>query len=95
MATKTICDYVDSLLSTWNPSPPFQNNWSKPSVHPCKLHYLDLSHDEQCHDYVNLLNTVQRHTRCSTNYCLKHINRMNLISSVVSITHLISVIKPD
>ena len=72
MATKTICDYVDSLLSTWNPSPPFQNNWSKPGVHPCKLHYLDLSHDEQCHDYVNLLNTVQRHTRCSTNYCLKH-----------------------
>lgn len=33
--------------------------------------FLDLSRDEQCHDYVNLLNTVQRHTRCSTNYCLK------------------------
>ena len=59
MRRKTICDYVDSLLSTWNP------------MHPRKQHYLDLSHDEQCHDYVNLLNTVQRHTRGSTNYCLK------------------------
>ena len=71
METKTICDYVDSLLSTWNPMLPSQSNWSKSIVHPCKQHYLDLSHDEQCHDYVNLLNTVQRHTRCSTNYCLK------------------------
>ena len=71
MATKTICEYVDLLLSTWNPKLPFQNNWSKPIVHPCKRHYLDLSHDEQCHDYVNLLNAVQRHTRCSTNSCLK------------------------
>ena len=41
-------------------------------MHPSKLGYLDLSHDEQCHDYVNLLNTIQRHRRCSTNYCLKH-----------------------
>lgn len=70
-ATKTICDYVDSLLSTWNPKLPCENNWAKPVVHPCKQHYLHLSHNEQCDDYVNLLNTVQRHTRCSTNYCLK------------------------
>ena len=71
MATKTICDYVDSVLSTCNPKLPSQNNWSKPSVHPCKRHYLDLSHDEQCHDYVTLLNAVQCHTRCSTTYCLR------------------------
>ena len=71
-AAKIICDYVDSLLSTWNPELPCENNWTKPSVHPCNKHrYLDKSNDKLYHDYVDLLNTVQRHTRCSTNYCLK------------------------
>ena len=29
-AAKIICDYVDSLLSTWNPELPCENNWTKP-----------------------------------------------------------------
>ena len=42
MATKTVCEYVDSLLSTWNPEHPCQNNWSRPIVHPCKQRFLRL-----------------------------------------------------
>lgn len=32
----------------------------------------DIPSDEHNEDYVNLLSTVQWHTHCSTNYCLKH-----------------------
>ena len=42
MATKTVCEYVDSLLSTWNPEHPCQNNWSRPIVHPCKQRFFRL-----------------------------------------------------
>ena len=44
----------------------------KPSIHPCQKRHKDLvSLQDSEQDYVDLLNTVQRHTRCSTNYCLR------------------------
>lgn len=71
-ATATICNYVDTILSTFNPQPPVDNNWTKPIIHPCKRRHKDIPHAERDMDYVELLNTVQRHTHCSTNYCLRH-----------------------
>lgn len=59
-------------MSTYNPQSPCDSNWNKPDLHPCKRRYTDIPCDEQNEDYIDLLNTVQRHTRCSTNYCLKH-----------------------
>lgn len=58
-AAATICDYVDSIMSTYNPQPPCDNNWKKPDIHPCKKHYTDIPSDEHNEDYVNLLNTIQ------------------------------------
>lgn len=64
-ATEKICQYVDWLLSTCNPNPP----WIKPSVHPCQEYHKNIKDSDS--DYIDLLNMVQRHTRCSTSYCLR------------------------
>lgn len=74
-----ICKYVDWLLSTCNPDPPHGNVWIKPSVHPCQVRYEDIDYTMNDNDYVDLLNSVQRHTRCSTSYCLrKRVNETEL-----------------
>ena len=71
MAEEKICKYVDWLLCTCNPDPPDNGLWQKPSTHPCQKYHMNVQDSES--DYVDLLNTVQRHTRCSTSYinCLK------------------------
>ena len=69
-AVQQICSYADLLLSTSNPSPP-GTDWVKPNIHPCKRKHDDIPDDECANDYADLLNTVQRHTNCSPNYCLK------------------------
>lgn len=69
-AKETICQYVDQLLCTTNPCPP-ENGWTKPTVHPCKVNYLNITKNDLNKDYVDLLNSVQRHTQCSTKYCLR------------------------
>ena len=71
-ASEQVCNYVDSLVSTWNPLPPDSEIWTKPNVHPCKKRHENIVDFES--DYTDLLNTVQRHTRCSTQYCLKSKN---------------------
>ena len=71
-ANMTVCNYVDSLLKNWNPQMPSDNKYIKPSIHPCRQEYLNLSHIDYDCGYVNLLNAVQRHTCCSANYCLRH-----------------------
>lgn len=70
-ASKTVCQYVDWLLSTYNPDSPENGIWVKPTVHPCQKRPSDINAQDSDADYVDLLNTVQRHTRCSTNYCLR------------------------
>ena len=71
-ASQTVCEYVDWLLSTYNPDPPEDGFWIKPSIHPCQRQHKDIMNTQQSDDdYVDLLNTVQRRTRCSTNYCLR------------------------
>ena len=64
-ATEKICQYVDWLLSICNSNPP----WIKPSVHPCQEYHKNIKDSHS--DYIDLLNIVQRHTRCSTSYCLR------------------------
>jgi hypothetical protein len=70
-AADTVCQYVDWLLSTINPSPPDEDMWIRPEVHPCQRIHHDIPEHEKQFDYVDLLNMVQRHTRCSTSYCLR------------------------
>ena len=70
-ASQTVCQYVDWLLSTMNPNPPNEDTWITPQVHPCQRKYKDIPNWDIDSDYVDLLNTVQRHTRGSTSYCLR------------------------
>ena len=68
-AASQVCQYVDSLMSTYNPCPSDSELWIKPNIHPCKRQHADITDFDS--DYVDLLNTVQRHTQCSTKYCLR------------------------
>ena len=78
-AAVTVCQYVDWLLSTVNPSPPDEDMWIRPELHPCQKPHTEIHEHEKQSDYVDLLNMVQRHTRCSTSYCLrKTSNETNL-----------------
>ena len=70
-AADTVCQYVDWLLSTVNPNCPDEDMWIRPNLHPCQRSHNQIPEHEQSSDYVDLLNMVQRHTRCSTSYCLK------------------------
>ena len=70
-AAETACQYVDWLLSTMNPNPADEDMWIRPKVHPCQRKYKDIPEWDRDSDNVDLLNTVQRHTRCSTNYYLR------------------------
>ena len=70
-AAETVCNYVDWLLSTVNPMPPDEDLWVRPAVHLCQRRHSHISEHEVEADYTDLLNTVQRHTRCSTSYCLR------------------------
>ena len=68
VACNKICSYADWLFSTQNPSPPEDGNWIKPKIHPCQKSDAKVGDTE---DLVDLINTVQRHSRCSSAYCLK------------------------
>ena len=60
--SNTLCEYVDWLLSTYNPNPPDQGSWIKPDLHPCQWHHKDVISEHSDNDYVDLLNMVQRHS---------------------------------
>jgi hypothetical protein len=63
-----IIQYLDSLVTTINPG----LDMPIPERHPCQKKSNELNDDQQ--DYINLINKLQRHTRCSPAYCLR-INR--------------------
>ena len=50
-------------------SPPHNGTWIKPSVHPCQRPHKDIQ--DSASDYIDLLNTVERHSYCSSDYCLR------------------------
>ncbi len=70
-AAGTVCQYVDWLLSTVNPNPPDEDMWIRPRTHPCQRCHHNIPEHEKQSDYEDLLNMVQRHTHCSTSYCLR------------------------
>lgn len=60
-----------------NPHPPDKATWIKPSVYPCQRQHKDVRDSDS--GSMELLHTVQRHTNCSSNYCLrKKGNEVNL-----------------
>ena len=68
-AEKAICDYVDYLMSAQNQCN--ADNWFKPQVHPCKVQFDKIKTNKWDKDYDDLLNSEQKHTQCSTVYCLR------------------------
>ena len=52
-------------------NPPSEQTWIRPVIHPCQRQLSDIPDTERGSDYIDMLNTVQRHTRCSTAYCLR------------------------
>ena len=63
--------YVDWLLSTVNPTPPDEVMWVRPDCHPCQKRYQEIPDCDIDDDFCDLPNMVQRHTHCSTSYCLR------------------------
>ena len=61
-------EYVNWLVTTMNDSIP-DEMWRVPVLHPCALHVKEIG-DTDDEDYYNIINAVQRHTRCSAAYCL-------------------------
>src|SRR6266545_2131933 len=59
-----VVHYLDSLITIINPSP----NAPLPDNHPCQKRSEDLN--DYMKDYIELINKLQRHTRCSSN-CLR------------------------
>ncbi len=75
-AAERITAYVDGLVSTMNPGIPADGNniinsipLPKIKPHVCNQQYQGINNLEM--DLVDLVVTCQRHTRCSTSYCLK------------------------
>ena len=46
--------------------------WIRPEIQPCQKSCNNISDNEVESDYVDLLNMIQRHTHCSTSYCLRN-----------------------
>ncbi len=53
-------------MLTVNPNPPDEEMWIRPGTHPCQRLHHDIPEHETQSEYTDLLNMVQRHTRCST-----------------------------
>lgn len=56
------------MQTGWLPSPP-DELWSLPDPHPCTIPFKEVQDIDS--DYSDLLNSVQRHTKCSAAYCLR------------------------
>ena len=48
-AESVVCQYVDFILTTWNPCSP-EEGWSKPDSHPCQTPYLSLNDKQKEQD---------------------------------------------
>ena len=67
-ATATVIKYADWLVTSINEAVP-QENWVVPSPHPSSLLIQNVKNFND--DYQALVNSVERHTECSTAYCLR------------------------
>lgn len=57
--------YIDSIVTTINPG----INAARPERHPCQKRREEI--DDSSQDYIELINKLQRHTRCSPSYCAR------------------------
>ena len=60
-----VIQYLDSLVTTVNSG----LDMPVPEWHPCQKESKELRDDQQ--DYIDLINKLQRHTQCSSLYCLR------------------------
>ena len=58
LAEDQICNYVDTIMTAVNLSPPSEGEWTRPDIHPCKKEVNDLKSFELEQDYSDLVNTV-------------------------------------
>ena len=69
--------YHDWLIQAENPlggTPIDDKNktiWSRPNQHPCSKCFLNLNSDDYENDYIDCVNTFQRHKTCRAGYCLR------------------------
>ena len=61
---REILQYLDNIVLMINPG----LGMPVPEHYPCKKKSSEIQDDLQ--DYIELINKVQRHTRCSASYCL-------------------------
>ncbi|PKY35920.1 hypothetical protein RhiirB3_457516, partial [Rhizophagus irregularis] len=61
---KNVIDYIDSIVTTINPA----IHAPVPEKHPCQKDSSEI--DDGLQDYIELINKLQRHTRCSPSYCI-------------------------
>ena len=61
--------YADWLITTMNAEVP-DEQWRLPQPHPSAVPPQDIQDEQQ--DYQDLVNSVERHTRCSAAYCLRY-----------------------
>ncbi len=67
-AKAAVLRYAHWLVTTCNESLP-DESWRLPDTHPCAISVHDVADSDD--DYHNLVNSVERHTRCSAAYCLR------------------------
>ncbi|XP_028394469.1 uncharacterized protein LOC114518663 [Dendronephthya gigantea] len=67
-AERKLISYVDWLVTTVNDDLP-DENWTVPDPHPSAVKATSVDNHDV--DYHRLVNSVERHTRCSPAYCLK------------------------
>ena len=65
-------EYADFLMTTINEAIPDNKGWSVPNPRPCTVPFRNVQ--DQDEDYHQIVNTVERHTRCSPAYCLHRKN---------------------
>ena len=66
-------DFFDQFISTWNTRDNHQQAPFLPHsdmLNPSLLSTDDILKKNPFHDYTELLNCIQRHTKCTTNTCL-------------------------
>ncbi|KAK3911829.1 ATP-dependent DNA helicase [Frankliniella fusca] len=63
-----IIKYFNNLVSCNNPDP----NVTIDTIHPCQKRLMEVG--DLDNDYAQLVNCVQRHTKCRKGYCLKEKN---------------------
>ncbi|KAE8752107.1 hypothetical protein FOCC_FOCC001269 [Frankliniella occidentalis] len=59
--------YFDRIVSAWNCGLGLPNS----AVHPCRKRTSDVAPEDRERHLGEILNRVQRHTRCSEGYCLR------------------------